>query len=191
MSDPQTQQENLRSLKEALAKKEKTEFTNAEINEIQRMAEAHPEAMRKIPAFATLENALSSSEAFGSATTVSGVVDRGTNEQYAGIFKGVGKLNVPVMMLAQGLARAAYIKGRGAKGATELLTRKNTWTTGEVILASLITMFVVASLVNLSTSPNFTAALLGGFYGLPNWIWIGSVLVVGVVLFRRRRNRLQ
>lgn len=191
MSDPATEQKNLRSLKAALARKEKTKFTDAEINEIQRIAERNPEALREIPAIAGLQNALGMAEAGASAATSSGQIDRGLNEQYSGVFKGVQKLNLPVMMLAQGIARASYIKGRGAKGATELLSKRNVWTTGEVVLASLITMFVIAALYNLSTSPNFTAALVGGFYGIPNALVIATILFLAVILVRRRRNRLQ
>jgi hypothetical protein len=190
MSNPQTQQSNLKSFKEAMAKKSKLTLSEAEVNQLQRIAEKNPEELKKIPAFAGLQDALSMSEAEATASRLSGVSDRGLNEQYAETYRGNQKLDLGVTMMAQGIVTRAVNKGGSMRGAAGILMRPRTWTNGEVVLAALITMFAVAAIYNLSTSPNFTAALLGGFYGIPNLLIIATILILAFVLMRRRGRRM-
>lgn len=118
MSDPQSQQQNIRSYKKAMQEKaRKPTLSEAEINQIQRIAQENPDELRKVPAISGLQEALSMSEGNALASTLQGVVSLGLNEQYANVFKGVQRLNLPVLMIAQGIARSAYIKGRTARGS--------------------------------------------------------------------------
>lgn len=191
MSDPQSQQQNIRSYKKAMQEKaRKPTLSEAEINQIQRIAQENPDELRKVPAISGLQEALSMSEGNALASTLQGVVSLGLNEQYANVFKGVQRLNLPVLMIAQGIARSAYIKGRTAKGATELLTKQAPMTWPMILLISFITMFGLAALFNMATSPNFTIALEGGFYGIPNFLFIGLVLFLSYIFIRRRSRAL-
>ena len=191
MSDPTSQADNVRSYKQALAqKRKKPTLSDAEINQLQRIAQENPEEMRKVPAIAGLQDALSMSEAEATASRLQGVLTFGLNEQYGETFQGSQKMDLGVNMLAQGIVTRAVVKGGSMRGAAGVLMKPRTWTTPEVIFASLLVMLGMAIIYNLSTSPNFTAAMLGGFYGIPNALIIATALIVAFVLVRRRSRRV-
>jgi hypothetical protein len=115
MSDQQN--ENIRSYREMVARRNKRKFTDAEIKEIERIAKDNPEALGSIPSYQAVINLVSQYEADLMAARESGTYNAAVNAQYAGHTRSIGKAAIATEVMADSEIATAVVAGGGMRGA--------------------------------------------------------------------------